>query len=82
MWSTAIHKSLQKVEAKCALCQENHPANYKGCAVYKELVTTTNTLPGNYLRPPPSPKKLNSHSPNGMYKQNMIQKNEKLRMQT
>ncbi|KAL4127566.1 hypothetical protein QTP88_011733 [Uroleucon formosanum] len=22
---------------KCALCQENHPASYKGCAVYKNL---------------------------------------------
>ena len=28
--------------AKCALCGEDHPANYKGCSVYKNLVTTRN----------------------------------------
>jgi len=22
---------------KCALCSENHPANYKGCSVYRDL---------------------------------------------
>jgi hypothetical protein len=23
--------------ARCALCQDSHPANYKGCTVYKKL---------------------------------------------
>jgi hypothetical protein len=31
--------------AKCALCGENHPANYKGCSVYKNLVATRSTQP-------------------------------------
>ncbi len=22
---------------KCALCEQNHPANYKGCEVYQEI---------------------------------------------
>ena len=28
--------------ATCALCQGNHPANYKGCTVYKELINARN----------------------------------------
>jgi hypothetical protein len=28
--------------ATCALCQGNHPANYKGCTVYKELTAARN----------------------------------------
>lgn len=27
----------ERKDLKCALCSENHPANYKGCKVYKEL---------------------------------------------
>lgn len=26
-------------EVKCALCNGNHPANYKGCSVYKQIYT-------------------------------------------
>lgn len=31
-------KKDRNTPAKCALCLENHPANYKGCAVYQEIL--------------------------------------------
>ncbi|VVC34676.1 Pre-C2HC domain,Zinc finger, CCHC-type [Cinara cedri] len=34
--SSACTKS-NETPANCALCNENHPANYKGCKTYKEL---------------------------------------------
>lgn len=34
--STSCSKS-RETPATCALCNNNHPANYKGCTVYKEL---------------------------------------------
>ena len=34
--STTCSKS-RETPATCALCNANHPANYKGCTVYKEL---------------------------------------------
>lgn len=34
--STNCSKS-RETPATCALCNDNHPANYKGCTVYKEL---------------------------------------------
>lgn len=39
---------------KCAHCSQNHPANYKGCTIYKELQrrkkssTPSNRLPNNF----------------------------------
>lgn len=46
-------KKSKEEKAKCALCEEEHPANYKGCTVYKQIQanrfpalrnrTTTNT---------------------------------------
>lgn len=30
--------------ATCAPCQKHHPANYRGCAVYKELQKSRNTI--------------------------------------
>lgn len=43
--------------AKCTLCQGPHPANYKGCEVYREILarknTTTKIRPKRgYLNPP------------------------------
>ncbi|KAL4098126.1 hypothetical protein QTP88_022788 [Uroleucon formosanum] len=32
---------------KCALCQGNHPASYRGCAVYKEIQRRKNPSPNN-----------------------------------
>lgn len=40
--------------AKCVLCQGNHPANYRGCTVYKDLVTKRNTSMQNTYRKPQS----------------------------
>jgi len=31
----------KRTPAKCALCDDAHPANYKGCRVYRELVSRT-----------------------------------------
>lgn len=33
-------KKPRNTPAKCALCEQDHPANYKGCTVYRELVAT------------------------------------------
>ena len=43
MWWPTRFKDCMKPRhnpAKCALCGEDHPANYKGCIVYKNLVAT------------------------------------------
>lgn len=34
---TKICKKTRDLPAKCALCKGDHPANYRGCNVYKEL---------------------------------------------
>lgn len=39
---TKTCKKPRNTPAKCALCQQDHPANYKGCAVYRELVESRN----------------------------------------
>jgi hypothetical protein len=31
------HQKDRSKDVKCVLCGDNHPANYKGCTVYKEL---------------------------------------------
>lgn len=43
--------------ATCALCSEEHPANYKGCQVYKEIMSRKsmprhNTKPTPVIQPP------------------------------
>lgn len=35
--SSKICKVSERKDLKCALCEQNHPANYRGCRVYKEL---------------------------------------------
>lgn len=35
--STATFTKSPSLLAKCALCNGSHPANYKGCIIYKEL---------------------------------------------
>lgn len=39
--------------ATCALCQGKHPANYKGCSVYRDLTTSKNN---RFPRPLPPPQ--------------------------
>jgi hypothetical protein len=53
-------------DVKCVLCGGNHPANYKGCQVYKELQLKTYPplRPKPYL--PPAPIARTSHSTPGM----------------
>jgi hypothetical protein len=46
--------------ASCALCQGNHPANYKGCSIYKELILARNNR--NSRQPPTTPHKNPSTS--------------------
>ena len=45
--------------AKCALCGDDHPANYKGCTVYRNLVATRSNHPWVNNPFPPAP----SHPP-------------------
>lgn len=57
-------------EVKCVLCEGNHPANYKGCQVYRELQKVK--LPGKpelnknqrkYARPNPTQQIENTNGP-------------------
>jgi hypothetical protein len=38
--------------ATCALCQGKHPANYKGCTVYKDLIIARNNRNSRQPHPP------------------------------
>jgi len=35
------HRKERSEQVKCALCDGNHPANYKGCTIYKDLQKRT-----------------------------------------
>jgi hypothetical protein len=48
--------------ATCALCQGNHPANYKGCTVYKELVNARNKRIPRQPTPQTNPTENNWHT--------------------
>lgn len=53
--------------AKCALCKGDHPSNYKGCQVYKDLQNfrkPTKKNHGNYLNNNNSFKNIDSHTNN------------------
>jgi hypothetical protein len=39
--------------AKCALCGGNHPANYKVCKLYHNLIKENNTFRNNTQTTPP-----------------------------
>jgi len=41
--------------AKCALCNGQHPASYKGCNIYKELRKRTHRHPNQPQKVPPPP---------------------------
>ncbi|KAL4096527.1 hypothetical protein QTP88_021466 [Uroleucon formosanum] len=34
---SSVCPNSRELPTKCALCSQNHPANYKGCTIYKEL---------------------------------------------
>lgn len=44
---TKICSKSRNTPAKCALCNGSHPANYKGCEVYQELIQKRNRHHGN-----------------------------------
>ena len=52
---------------KCAHCSENHPANYKGCSIYKEIQRRKRRSPtSNFIYDNPRSKPINvqgSHLP-------------------
>jgi hypothetical protein len=49
---------MRDTPATCALCQGNHPANYKGCSVYRDLNAARNK---RFPRPPLPPQaKINT----------------------
>ena len=43
-------------DVKCALCLENHPANYKGCRIYQEIRKAKFPQPSPKPTPNPAPK--------------------------
>jgi hypothetical protein len=43
----------KETSAKCALCGGNHPANYKGCEHYHNLIKGNNTFRNNTQSTPP-----------------------------
>jgi hypothetical protein len=54
--STTCSKS-SDLPAKCALCEGVHPANYKGCTVYKQLTRKHNNFS---TKKPQQPQQFNS----------------------
>jgi len=48
-----IAKKVKKTAAKCALCGDNYPANYKGCEHNHNLIKGNNTYRNNTQRTPP-----------------------------
>jgi hypothetical protein len=58
--SRTCQKSRQ-TPATCALCNGNHPANYKGCTVYRDLIQQKSTT--YKPTPPPSPDQTQHYPP-------------------
>lgn len=50
--SACLRKDRSK-EVKCVLCDGNHPANYKGCTVYKDLLKVRYPPPSTKVRKNP-----------------------------
>jgi hypothetical protein len=44
---------IKETSEKCALCGGNHPANYKGCEHYNNLIKENKTFRNNTQRIPP-----------------------------
>jgi hypothetical protein len=55
------HRKERSSDVRCVLCGENHPANYKGCTVYKDL--QKKTYPALHLKQctPPAQIKQTLH---------------------
>jgi hypothetical protein len=48
-----LQKKSKETPAKCALCGDNHPANYRGCEHYRNLIKGNNTFRNNTQRTSP-----------------------------
>lgn len=59
--ATQICKKDRKTKATCALCSDEHPANYKGCAIYREI--QRKKFPANRQRQPPQGQNTSSNPP-------------------
>lgn len=62
--TTNCSRKEKSSEVRCVLCDGNHPANYKGCAIYKELQQKTypSLRPKPYTPPPLIKQTLPTHS--------------------
>jgi hypothetical protein len=50
---------IRDTPATCALCQGNHPANYKGCRIYQELIAAKNN---RQIKRPPLTQNNSNHT--------------------
>lgn len=50
---TSTCTKARSTPATCALCQGNHPANYKGCKVYLDLIDRNHSVRSNRAAPIP-----------------------------
>lgn len=58
--SASCEKTTRSNDVKCVLCSGNHPANYKGCAIYKKLQSSAfPTLRKKVLPPKVTPNSSN-----------------------
>jgi hypothetical protein len=57
-------KKSKETPAKCALCGGNHPANYKGCENYQNLIKGNNILINNTPRTPTANTNIYEHNDN------------------
>jgi hypothetical protein len=55
---TAQCTKSRQTPATCALCGSNHPANYKGCTVYKDLQRQRNPVPKKTIPSTPAPQNV------------------------
>ena len=62
--SSQCSDRLDRKSIKCALCNENHTANYKGCSIYKLLRDKNKTPPAKFEEAMPAQPTKNNLSSN------------------
>jgi hypothetical protein len=64
--TTQCHQKERSIDVRCVLCGGNHPVNYKGCTVYKDL--QKKTYPHLHLKQctPPAQVKQTLHTKPGV----------------
>lgn len=53
-----------ETQVKCVLCEGNHPANYKGCSIYKEVYESQYASRRRYNNGPPTQRDSHAPEPN------------------